>query len=880
MTVADALSRFSRVAALTVFVLLLVGPLSGAASGQVATALVKGDVTDQTKSVLPGVTITARNDDTGLTRTTVTDERGRYQIPALHPGRYSLIAELVGFARVQRTGLTLTIGQEATLNLQLQLVSVQETVTVTSEAPLVEVTKTTLGSTITAKKLDELPLQGRDYSNLVTLAAGVTPDGGTAGMASFGRNSGRVGYRVDGVSQENNLTVGSRGNLSPDSVQEFQVLTNLFNAEYGTASGPIVNILTRSGTNSIRGRAAVFARANELDARPYFATGEAPFSQQWYSGNVGGPILQDRVHYFGSIEGIRQNETAVVTSQLLPGEYPRTMRGVKFLGRLDAQFGPNNHLTYRYNIDKSTSTNQGVSGLNTIERGRKSTPRRQDNQATVTSVLSSAWLNELRVQYAPLNSGSREQNCPGCPAVTRPSGNLGKATNMPQYYDETRLQIVDTMSWTKGAHNVKMGLDYSYLWTDIFFPNTADGAFVFETDRPFDAADATTYPTQYDIITGDPFEQVPDQIVSLFVQDSWRATSNLTLNVGLRYDWQGQYGVSHDRNNFGPRFGFSWDPQGDGRLLIRGGGGLFYDRNRGELALFAIQSASNLVRTRIINPGYTDPFGPNPNGTREGAVPQTGRTVIEPNKRITYSERASIGVVKAVTSYTRMTSDFVWTRGLKVLRNRDINPVVDDATGRRVDPTQGPITQQEASANTFYYGWETELEQRLHRNLQATVGYVLSWTEHDLDNPISQLDFTEAMARAGNRHVMTGSAMYQLPWGFQLGALARARSGDYYSVLLGRDLNRDGFNTERPEGEARNGHEGPWSWVLDARVSKVVQLGASRRLELIAEAFNITNRPNFSVPENRLTSANFGRFVAMDSEYNPRQVQLGARFSF
>jgi Carboxypeptidase regulatory-like domain/TonB dependent receptor len=850
------------------------------ASGQVATALLQGDVTDETKAVLPGVTITAQNDDTGLTRTTVTDAQGRYLLTALQPGRYSLVAELAGFAVVRRTGLTLTIGQEATVPIQMQLVTVQETVTVTGESPLVEVSKTTLGSTITAQKLDQLPLQGRDYSNLITLAAGVTPDGGAAGMASFGRNSGRVGYRVDGVSQENNLTVGSRGSLSPDSVQEFQVLTNLFNAEYGTASGPIVNILTRSGTNNVQGRLAIFARADELDARPYFATGDAPFSQQWYSGSIGGPILQNRIHYFGAVEGLRQDETAVVTSQLLPGEYPKSTRGVKFLSRLDAQFGPNNHATYRYNIDDSSTTNNGVGGLDTIERGRKSTPRRQDHQATLTSVMSNTWLNELRVQYAPLNSGSREQNCAGCPAISRPSGNLGKATNMPQYYDETRLQIVNTTSWTKGAHNVKMGVDYNRLWTDIFFPNTADGSFTFETDRPFDPADGSTYPVQYDVIVGDPFEQVPDELVALFVQDSWRVTSRLTINAGLRYDWQGQYGVSHDRNNFGPRFGFSWDPKGDGNFLIRGGSGLFYDRNRGELALFAIQSASNLTRIRILNPGYPDPYGPNPNGTRGGSPPQVGRTVIADNKRITYSERASLGVVKALTPYMRLTSDFVWTRGLKVLRNRDINPVVDDATGRRLDPTQGPITQQEASGKTFYYGWESELEHQFHRNLQATFAYVLSWSRNDLENPISQLDFREAMARAGNRQVISGSAMYQLPMGFQVGGLVRARSGDYYSVLLGRDLNRDGFNTERPEGEARMAHEGPWNWVVDARVSKYFTIAGSRRLELIAEAFNLTNRPNFGIPENRLTSANFGTFVAMDTAYNPRQVQLGARFSF
>jgi hypothetical protein len=860
---------------------VLVAALTPSFATAQVTALVQGQVLDETKAVLPGATVTARNTDTGFARTVTTDERGLYRIGALPPGPYELVVELTGFTTVQRKGLEFNIGQEATLNLQLQLVTVQETVTVTGEAPLIETTKTTLGTTITPQKLDELPLEGRNYLNLVTLAVGVSQDGGAGGMGNSSlRNSGRVGYQVDGVSQENNLTVGSRGNLSSESVQEFQVLTNMFTAEYGTASGPIVNILTRSGTNDLRGRFSAFTRNNELDARPFFATGEAPFSQQFYSGFVGGPIVRDRMHYFGSFEGLRQDETAVVTARLLPGEYPAEQRGIKVLTRVDTQLSTDHRLSFRYNIDRSKTTNSGVNGLNTIERGRTSQPKRQDFQVTWNAILSSTALNELRVQYATNKSDNRTQNCPGCPAITRPGGNLGKATNMPQAFTEDRAQIVDHFSWTQGNHNFKAGVDFSYIWTDIFFPNTQDGAFVFETDRAFDAADAATYPTRYDIVIGDPNLKVPDKLFNTFIQDSWRVGSKFTINAGLRYEWQGQFGVSQDKNNFGPRIGITWDPTGRGTFLVRGGTGLYYDRNRGELALFALQSAQNFTRIRILNPGYPDPFGVNPNGTQEGQAPRPSITVIDPDKVVTYSRRASIGIVKALTSRTRITSDFAWVNGRSVLRNRDINPVVDDATGRRLDPNFGPITQQESTGETRYYALENELQQQMFRNLQFNVAYTLAYTEHDLDNPISQLNFAESMSRQGNRHVMSGGGIYQLPLGFQIGVLFRARSGDFYSILTGRDSNRDGFTTERPEGEERQGNEGPWFWTLDARLTKSFSLGPARRLELIAEAFNLTNRPNFERPENRLTSANFGRFVEMDDAYDPRQVQLGLRFSF
>jgi hypothetical protein len=220
----------------------------------------------------------------------------------------------------------------------------------------------------------------------------------------------------------------------------------------------------------------------------------------------------------------------------------------------------------------------------------------------------------------------------------------------------------------------------------------------------------------------------------------------------------------------------------------------------------------------------------------------------------------------------------VWTRGIHLLRNRDIN-YPDPATGRRPDPTFSVISQQEAAGNSRYYGLETELEQQFRNNLQFTIAYTLSDTRHDLDTPISQLDWGESMSRQGNRHVLNASGLYQFPLGLQLGVLFRMRSPSYYSVQTGRDDNRDTFVTDRPAGEGRNAHEGPWWWVTDARLSKIFDL-QRRRLEVLIEAFNLTNRPGFSTPESRLNSSRFGQFVTTDSNYNPRRVQLGARYTF
>jgi hypothetical protein len=425
---------------------------------------------------------------------------------------------------------------------------------------------------------------------------------------------------------------------------------------------------------------------------------------------------------------------------------------------------------------------------------------------------------------------------------------------------------------------MKFGVDYAYFPHNIFMSRGAEGQFRFTTDLPFNPADARTYPVEFTITRGNGPLDPSDELLAWFVQDSWRVRSNLTLNAGLRYEWQGQWSLN-DKNNFGPRVSFAWDTTGEGTTVVRGGTGIFYDQNRLELITTAFLTATReLQQIQIINPGYPDPFGPNPNGTRTGAPPVT-LTVIDPKKRNPSSHRVTLGIVRALTPSTKLSADGVWVRGLHLIRNRDIN-YADPATRVRPNPAFGVITQQESSAQSRYYALETELQQRLYRNLQFTVAYTLAETKHDLDTPVSQLDFREALARVGNRHLLSASAVYQFPYGVQTALLFRARSGSPYSILTGRDDNGDTFFTDRPAGEGRNAHLGPAAWTADGRVSKSFGLGSGRRLEVLIEAFNLTNRPNFNTPENRLNSARFGEFVSMATDYTPRQVQLGARLTF
>ncbi|MDQ3440213.1 MAG: carboxypeptidase-like regulatory domain-containing protein, partial [Planctomycetota bacterium] len=246
-----------------------------------------GTVVDDQGLPLPGATITFTNVDTGFSRSDVTDAQGRYRAAALPPGVYQLKADLSGFASAVRDRVPLTLGQELTINMSLKVATLQETVTVTAAVPLVETTSNTLGTTVSREQLDSLPVPGRSFTALAATAPGVTGVGG-GGVNAGGQLSRNNSYRIDGVSNDNNVLASPRGGLSMEAVREYVVIANQFAAEHGDASGAIVSVVTRAGTNNLQGRAFMFHRDERFDAQDPFSkaqgSGQAPFSQQRYGG--------------------------------------------------------------------------------------------------------------------------------------------------------------------------------------------------------------------------------------------------------------------------------------------------------------------------------------------------------------------------------------------------------------------------------------------------------------------------------------------------------------------------------------------------------------------------------------------------------------------
>ena len=880
---------------------------------QVTTAEVAGTIADESGAVLPGVAVTARNVQTGLERSTVSNEHGRYTLFALPPGEYVIRAELAGFGTDSRDGLSLSINQQVVLNLTLKVATVAESVTVTSEAPLVQTTKAELGQTIDTKTIDSLPLNGRDFAQLAALVPGVKSTGTGATLNIGGQISRNNSFSVDGVDNNSELLGGRQARYSQDVIREFQVLTNQFSAEFGRASGGVVNILTRSGTNDTDGRAFYYLRDEALDATPVFAAAKAPFRRQQFGGTMGGPIVRDRTHYFASIERLTEDRVASVVTPVLRGDFPQPTYETLGFGKLTHQISDRHSLLASYNMAKQNQEGQGVGG-------RQLPSHAFDNRTTnhifvlgQTSVFSGTAMNEFRfsVQRRRTQSDARE---PG-PEIQRPSTIEGRANNMPQGWVEDRYQIVENFTkifdW-RGEHSLKLGSDISLIRGDSVVETLFHGQWVFATDRAFDANDLTTYPIQYSIRTGDPYVATPNNILAFYVRDNWRPHSSITFNLGLRYDLEvATIGSVYptDKNNFAPRFGFAWTPFADAKTVVHGGYGLFYDQLFGNLQMNMLRAGApppigiGITRTTVLNnPGYPDPF------SRPGTAAVEDGLISDGQEISPYSDQINLGVSRQLTSTMAFTAHYVRVRGYHMARPHDHN-APDMVTGVRPLPAYGKIYTYETSGNTWYNALQASFDKRLSNRFQFLAAYTLSKTEDDIwptfinqvgSAPQSQfdLDAEKSVSTIDERHRLVVSGVVHLPVGFQLGAILTTFSGRPYNITTGRDNNLDGHVSDRPnfapdaQGNARyvdpgigfgvlgnlerNAGRGTAYAALDLRLSKILRFGGTS-VELMGEAFNVTNRVNFNAYQGNIRSALFGQ---PNTAFDSRQVQIGAKIDF
>ena len=736
---------------------------------------------------------------------------------------------------------------------------------------------------------------------------------GGGGVTAQGQTDRSNSYMVDGVSNDQIVTAGNRGGFSLEAVREFAVMTNQFSAEYGLSSGAVFTVITRSGTNEVKGRAFAFHRGDQLDAQNPFSkaqgSGKAPFSQQRYGGFLGGPIIRDKLQYFGSYEGTRQRETSVITTTIVPvdqRETPNPTDGHQAFFKTDQRLTDRQSLSLRYRADRNKSTGNSIGGTATRERGTNSDALVQDIVANHTTVLSSRALNEFRMQFGRQSTWNNTEgwSTAGMPEINRPSSRTGKAYNQPQGRDENRWQFINNFTYTMNSHDLKFGADISFIRAPTFFPRNGDGTFTFTTDAPFDANNLATYPTQFTQSISDPNVDLDDDIYAGFVQDTWRVRTNVTISMGVRYDRENAFstivGVPDDTNNIAPRLGVVWDPFNDGRTAIRGGYGLYIDQNflNPPLNVVLAQRANDIT---IINPGYPDPFS---RGTIQSATPSI--SVSSENIRTPESRSFSLGFKREIMNGVALSADGVYSRGYNQFNNRDLNPR-NPATGTRPNPNYLRITQYETEGHAWYSALLMSLDKRAGaRTPGFGLSYTLAKTIRDVEgflflaqdqlNPAAE----KGLATNDRRHQFVGRFNWMMPWDIQLAGLLQYRSGQPWNVTTGRDSNLDTEQNDRPDlavpgGDpldratyfadftnrvgnlARNYNTGPSFVSLDARLSKFVTVQRFR-IEGFIEAFNLTNKVNFGTPVGNLRSSTFGTSTAIQG--NQRQLELGFRLDF
>jgi hypothetical protein len=621
-------------------------------------ATIAGAITDTTGGALPGVTITATNEATGNTYTAVTDGRGEYRV-AVRIGSYRVAAELSGFTTLNRAGLQLLVGQQALLNLQMAPATLQESVTVTAEAPLVDITQSKLGGNIDQRQMQELPVNGRNWLDLTQLAPGsrANAGGGNAGDDPLPRGNGTYQLNVDGQQVTNTSTISfGQPHFSRDAIAEFEFIANRFDASQGRSSGIQVNAVTKSGTNTPNGTFSGYFRDDKLNAADPIAKRVLPYSDQQLSVTFGGPIRKDRIHYFASYDYEREPKTFVYSTP-----YPAFNQDVadthvdkKALVRLDFQLSSRMHASLRGsdgdNLEPHNPTYSG--GANRVPSGSESNDLHFDNlQLNLAQVVSAKAVNEVKVGYAGFHwiqmptahwSQSPTGLGAGSPRILLRGGlTIGQAhTLSPENIGQDVYSIRDDFSYTyaaAGRHTLKAGGEYLHYPQYAFFCNNCNPT-IDATNGPIPANIESLFPDINNADTwnlaalspitktflqgiGDFRFHLKREVGAAFVQDDWTITQRLTLNLGLRYDIaSGLFGeetavppfLPGDRpiqkNRFQPRPGFAYNV--DNRTVIRGGIGKFFAEVPDQPSFWAKSWASQL-HPQINNDGRAD-FASNP----------------------------------------------------------------------------------------------------------------------------------------------------------------------------------------------------------------------------------------------------------------------------
>ncbi len=698
--------------------------LPSPAEAQFARASLKGTVTDPEGAPLPGVTVIVRSESSGYSRQTVTALSGVYDLNGLTPGVYTVTFTLQGFRALERPGIEINVGSEGDLSVTLTLGGVEDRVVVVAQAPLVESTSKQVGGTLTQQEFEDLPSQNRSAILFAALLPGVIPSPDQQSTSSDsifinGQDDSQNSFNIDGANNDDDVIgaiAGGQTRTAFETIQEFQVLTSQFDAEFGRATGGVINAVTKSGANDFHGTGFGYFQDDSLNEDNFFTKrqgGEEPETQfSSVGGTIGGPIIQNRAHFFGSFERNKADAGETRSFASRPDlNFATTEDNLvrNTMVRGDVQVTDDNKLSVRYLREFSPQSNQIIGNV-TQRAAREEDDTDQNVIASLDSVLTDMAFNNVRfsftredVSFANAafidNGGDFAAQRAADVGESRLSFTDGNST-VAQNRVNNSFQVDDTLSWFlsdwgKGDHDLRVGVQYAYRTEKLADAGNANGTFFFDTDVPFKPGDITTFPTNFSVRTGGDTSQIRiprNQTLGLFVQDDWQPIANLTVNLGLRWDWEE---ITDDQDNIAPRIGVAWDPVGDGRTVVRGGWGRFYGR-------FRFAAFDDFFLDGITSPSFNAPFPfdggldqqllfdiaqqngvTNLNQLRDvlaATIDANAQTPInssphfdDPNRTQEYADTFSVGVEREIRDGISIGVDYIHTENKNVVLETTIN---------------------------------------------------------------------------------------------------------------------------------------------------------------------------------------------------------------
>jgi outer membrane receptor protein involved in Fe transport len=791
---------------------LLLALTSFSVFAQSSNGSISGAVTDDTGSILPGVTVTATNVATGANRSTLSNEKGHFEIALLPPGNYRVAGELSGFQPLKLENVIVSVGTDVALNLKMK-VGVAETMTVTAAAPLIETNRSQVSSVVNEKSIENLPTNGRNFIDFVLTTPGVVKDVRLGDISFAGQRGTLNSLVIDGANNDNTFfgqALGRTGSgrapyqFSQDAVKEFQVNNNAYSAEYGRAGGAVINVVTKSGTNEYHGTLFDFLRDRRYNANDYINTIQSPprvkgpYHFDQYGMSAGGPIVHDKHFFFVNYDAQRNsidnpillgvNASQVPTdaasqagyAKVLAqaGTYQKTQNQNVYLVKTDHELFTNDHLSLRYNRQAFTGGNfENGNSSNALGHTGDSLVHTDTASLVNSTIFSNSIFNEVRGQYA-------KDSEPGLANSADPEAqinqntvrviNIGRNTFSPRETTIKRNQVADTATYVFGNQTLKGGFDINHDKILNYFPGNFFGSYSFSSLANFANGIASSYLQAFPGPgTSGPITHPDMTEYGIFAQDEWHVRPTLTLNAGLRYDFQSiaqpstqntdaqllaagidTSKIHQDRNNVGPRVGFAWTPNTSNHTVVRGGYGIFYGRT--PAIMIGTAHSNNGINVQTLSftgnliPTYPNIYTSIPTGV---VLPKPTIFAFDKNFQNPKVQQGSLGVEQGIGRDLLFGVTYQYVKGENLPRSIDINvgdstlitvPVFSAASGNQIGSATfkrysntrpftnfSRIIEFQSNARSQYNGLTFDLQKRFSDNWQARLAWTVSRVRDD-----------------------------------------------------------------------------------------------------------------------------------------------------